>query len=176
MKKIILSLIAFFLICALNAQSVITGIISESNGSPVASANIILKASYDGGSTDSSGRFRFVTSEKGNFTLLITAMGYQKDSVSIILSGTELVIHLTLLQEISELNTVTISAGTLETGDHKKGAVLNSLDIATTAGAVADVVAALQTLPGTAQAFGENGLFVRGGSGAETQSYFDGMM
>lgn len=92
------------------------------------------------------------------------------------LNGKAVQLHIKLREAVGELNMVTISAGTLETGDQRKGAVLSSLDIATTAGAVADIVAALQTLPGTAQAFGENGLFVRGGSGAETQTYFDGML
>ncbi|MET0243681.1 MAG: TonB-dependent receptor [Flavitalea sp.] len=175
MRTALLFLMSFITIAA-SAQTVITGRITESNGSPIPGANVILAATYDGGSTDTTGGFRFISAEKGKFMLQISAIGFVKDSIEIELKGVEISIAIKLKQDISEMNLVTITAGTIETGDSKKGAVLSSLDVATTAGAVADVVAALQTLPGTAQAFGENGLFVRGGTGAETQTFFDGMM
>lgn len=166
------------LICsiALHVQTRISGTVKSANGETISGANIVLVNTYDGTSTDSIGRFKFTTSETGKQLLRFTAVGFKTDSTWINLEGKEMVLTLQLKQAINELNVITISAGTLETGDSKKGSVLSSLDIATTAGAVADIVAALQTLPGTAQAFGENGLFVRGGSGAETQTYFDGLL
>ena len=55
-------------------------------------------------------------------------------------------------------------------------AVLNSLDVVTTAGALGDVTGALQTLPGTSTN-GESGrLFVHGGSADETGTYIDGIL
>lgn len=173
------AIFTFFLLAAsitLNAQVQIIGSVKSNHGDAVANANIAIVNTYDGASTDTAGRFKFTTTEKGKQLIRFTAIGYKSDSLWITLSGNEIILNLKLKEAVSELNAVTISAGTLETGDQRKGAVLSSLDIATTAGAVADVVAALQTLPGTAQAFGENGLFVRGGSGAETQTYFDGML
>jgi len=160
----------------LQAQTKISGRITNNKGESITGANIAIVNSYDGTSTDSLGRFKFTSTETGKQLLRYTAIGYKVDSTWVNLDGKEITLQLQLKEAINELNLVTISAGTLETGDNKKGAVLNSLDVATTAGAVADIVAALQTLPGTAQAFGENGLFVRGGSGAETQTYFDGML
>lgn len=161
---------------ALRAQTRINGTVKSTHGDVIANANIAIANTYDGGSTDTAGQFKFTTAETGKQLLRFTAIGYKADSLWVNLATSELILNLKLKEAVSELNSVTISAGTLETGDQRKGAVLSSLDIATTAGAVADVVAALQTLPGTAQAFGENGLFVRGGSGAETQTYFDGML
>lgn len=161
---------------ALQAQTSIRGTVKNSNGETITGANVILVNTYDGGSTDSIGRFKFTSTESGKQLLRFTAVGYKADSIWIQLEGKELVVDRQLKPAINELNMITISAGTLETGDGKKGSVLSSLDIATTAGAVADIVAALQTLPSTGQAFGENGLFVRGGSGAETQTYFDGLL
>ena len=54
--------------------------------------------------------------------------------------------------------------------------VLKSLDIVTTAGQQADIIAALKTLPGAQQVGEQEGLFVRGGTGAETKVFIDGMM
>ncbi|MBP8067444.1 MAG: TonB-dependent receptor [Pedobacter sp.] len=174
--KAIFTLLLLIASITLNAQIRISGTVKSNNGEIIIGANISIVNTYDGASTDTAGRFKFSTTETGKQLIRYTAIGYKTDSMWVNLTGAELMLNLKLKEAVSELNMVTISAGTLETGDQRKGAVLSSLDIATTAGAVADVVAALQTLPGTAQAFGENGLFVRGGSGAETQTYYDGML
>jgi hypothetical protein len=174
--KALFTLLLLALSITLAAQTKVSGTIKSTSGELISGANISIVNSYDGASTDTTGRFKFVTSEIGKQLVRYTAIGYKSDSAWVNLTRLEITLNVKLKEAVSDLNMVTISAGTLETGDQKKGAVLSSLDIATTAGAVADVVAALQTLPGTAQAFGENGLFVRGGSGAETQTYFDGML
>jgi hypothetical protein len=158
------------------AQTRINGTLKTPKGETIPGANIVIVGTYDGTSTDTAGRFKFNTTETGKQVLRYSAIGYKSDSLTVNLTGQPLTLDLKIKEAINELNVVTISAGTLEASDTKKGAVLTSLDVATTAGAVADIVAALQTLPGTSQAFGENGLFVRGGSGAETQTYFDGML
>ncbi|MES2651117.1 MAG: TonB-dependent receptor [Bacteroidota bacterium] len=176
MKAIFTLLLLLVTSLVLNAQTRISGTVKSTTGETINGANVSLVNTYDGASTDTIGRFKFSTTETGKQLIRYTATGYKTDSLWVNLTGVELILNLKLKEAISELNMVTISAGTLETGDQRKGAVLSSLDIATTAGAVADIVAALQTLPGTAQAFGENGLFVRGGSGAETQTYYDGML
>jgi hypothetical protein len=54
--------------------------------------------------------------------------------------------------------------------------VLKPLDIVTTAGAQGDIVGALKTLPGAQQVGESEGLFVRGGTGAETKTIIDGMI
>ncbi|HEU4718939.1 MAG TPA: TonB-dependent receptor, partial [Bacteroidia bacterium] len=73
------------------------------------------------------------------------------------------------------LNVVTISAGTIEASDEKRTTVLKPLDIVTTAGASGDIYGALQTLPGTSRVGDQGGLFVRGGTGAETKTVIDGL-
>ncbi|MCK7559162.1 Plug domain-containing protein [Chitinophaga sedimenti] len=85
-------------------------------------------------------------------------------------------INISLKEVVSELKMVTISAGSFEASDDKKNTILKSLDIVTTGGANADIVAALKTLPGAQQVGEKEGLFVRGGTGYETQTFIDGMM
>jgi len=173
-----LSLISLFLFTFLGAvaQTTISGTVKTKDNQPVIGVNVTLVNTYDGASTDTAGRFSFSTAEKGKFTIRYSALGLSTDSVTIDIKGQPIQLNLVMAEAANELNAVTITAGTLETGDSKKGAVLNSLEVATTAGALADVVSALRTLPGTSQAFGENGLFVRGGAASETQTYFDGLI
>ncbi|MET0634799.1 MAG: TonB-dependent receptor [Chitinophagaceae bacterium] len=175
MKQLALFITLSCFLLTAQGQINISGTV-KTNGRPLPGVNLRLVGTYEGTSSDSTGAFHFISPEPGTFTLVFSITGYKSDSVKIVLDSAALNLSLTMKADMIELNAVTINAGTLETGDNKKGAVLTSLDVATTAGAVADVVAALQTLPGTAQAFGENGLFVRGGTGAETQAYFDGML
>jgi hypothetical protein len=176
MKKYIYLFIVIISSLSAFAQTRVSGVIKTSNGKTIPGVNITLVNTYDGASTDTAGRFAFTTTETGAHVLHYVTVGFKPDSIAVNLDGKPLNLSLTIKEAVNELNAVTITAGTIETGDAKKGAVLSSIDIATTAGAVADIVAALQTLPGTSQAFSENGLFVRGGSAAETRTYFDGML
>jgi hypothetical protein len=158
------------------AQTNITGTIKTTKGLPLANANVQLKGSYDGASSDAMGTFNFSTTEKGTQTIICSALNYASDSMVVELSAKTMVIKFQLKAAENQLQTVTISAGSFVAGDGKKGAVLSALDIATTAGTRADVFAALQTLPGTQVASSESGLFVRGGAAAETKTYFDGLL
>ncbi|RYY61657.1 MAG: TonB-dependent receptor [Chitinophagaceae bacterium] len=175
MKQLCFLLLMLTVLAKAQAQTRISGTVTAA-GRPLSGANILLAGTYDGTSADSTGSFSFTSYESGSFAIVFSSLGYNTDSLRVQLNGQPVTLTLRMKEAIVELNAVTINAGTFETGDNRKGAVLTSIDVATTAGAVADVVAALQTLPGTAQAFGENGLFVRGGTGAETQTFFDGML
>ncbi|MBU0695254.1 MAG: TonB-dependent receptor, partial [Bacteroidetes bacterium] len=176
MKKLILFFTLFIIIGESQAQTMINGIVKDAKSNPISGVSISIKDSYDGTSSDSTGKFTFKSNESGEQWLVFSAIGFGTDSTKIILKGTTLQLNLILKEKLNALNAVTITAGTFEASDSKKGVVLNSLDVATTAGAQADVYAALQTLPGTQPAAGESGLFVRGGSAAETNTYFDGLL
>jgi hypothetical protein len=136
----------------------------------------MIKNSYDGNSSDSLGRFSFTTSETGKRIIHFSSINFNTDSLIVEITGNVIELHLKLKEKYNELDAVTITAGVFEAGDSKKGAVLSSLDVATTAGATADLFAALQTLPGTQTSFSESGLFVRGGSASETKTFFDGLL
>lgn len=176
MKKLYL----FFLLWGMGnmvmAQSKISGNITDSKGKPLASASVSLKDSYDGATSDSTGKFSFATGEKGKFILLVSAVGYKTNEQSIDITGTDITLSITLKEEVSELKAVLITAGSFEAGDRKRVTVLNSIDMVTTAGSNADVTAALKTLPGAQQVGESEGLFVRGGTAAETKTFIDGTL
>lgn len=176
MKALKLTLFFSFIFSLSQAQVTISGTLKSTKGKAVRNANISLKNTYDGSSTDSLGKFTFSTSETGLKTLQFSALNFETDSVTINLKNNNLNLNLTIKPALNLLETVAISAGYFIAGDGKKGAVLSALNIATTAGTNADIFAAQQTLPGAQTSFSESGLFVRGGSAAETKTYFDGML
>ncbi len=84
-------------------------------------------------------------------------------------------LQIQLVEKFDPLNAVIINAGNFEAGTASEASVLKPLDIVTTAGSVGNIIAALETLPGT-QSVGEDGrLFVRGGDASETQTFIDGL-
>ena len=161
----------------LPAQTIISGKVTDKKN-PLPSVSITLKDTYDGATSDSSGRYSFKTSEKGEFLLTATSVGYKPFEQKIVLDGKgSLTIDIILKEEITELSAVVISAGTFEASDRKRAAaVLNPIDIVTTASAEGDVTGALKTLPGAQQVGESEGLFVRGGTAAETKFFIDGTL
>lgn len=160
----------------LTAQTLISGTVKDTKGHPLRGVSIAIKDSYDGAVSDSLGNFRFSASDKGVHAITVTNVGYNPYEQPITMDGSPLVLHFQLKEQLSELKAVTITAGSLSTGDAKRGAVLSSLDVATTAGSNADITAALKTLPGAQQVGESEGLFVRGGAGYEAKQFIDGSL
>lgn len=170
-------LLLFLLTSAtLLAQTSIRGMVVDAQGNAVPGANVLLRGTYDGGSTDVEGVFSFRSDAQGSQVLLVSAVGYELLDKPIELTGQEVRVSLTLTEAVTELNTVVITAGSFTAGDEDRRTTFKSLDIASTAGATADIAGALNTLPGT-QKVGETGrLFVRGGDDNETRTFIDGMV
>ncbi len=175
MKQLIFSGFLFLnLFSYLQAQNIISGIVSDTKGNPVFGANVYLHGTYDGATTLEDGSFSFSSSQTGTVALVVSYLSYseyRKEG-----APNEFVnINITLREDLNSLDAVVISAGTFNAGEKARVSVLKPLEIVTTAGSAGDIIAALQTLPGT-QNVGESGrLFVRGGDAGETQTFVDGL-
>lgn len=158
-------------------QTTITGTVLDNKKKPVPGASISIKDSYDGATADSTGRFSFKTTDKGNQILIISAIGYKALELPVELKGGDLQLPIQLKEEITEISAVVITAGSFEASDRNRvAAVLSSIDIVTTASANGDITGALKTLPGAQQVGESEGLFVRGGTATETKTFIDGTL
>ncbi len=177
MKQFLIIFTLLIIALTSHAQVKISGKITDKKNKPVAGASISLKDTYDGSTSDSTGNFNFVTTEKDSQILVITCVGYKGTEQKILITGVPIEINFSIKEEVSELKAVVVTAGTFEASDKKRAAtVLNSIDIATTAGSNADITAAIKTLPGAQQVGEKEGLFVRGGEGYETKQFIDGTL
>ncbi len=175
MEKIFALLLTLLFSLATVAQINITGFVKDEKGEAIAGANVLIEGSYDGTSTSSDGKFSFFTTETGSQKLVVTFVGYKTISFPVELKAKDVTLEIVLQEEVNMLDGVTISAGSFTAGEEKRRTILKPLDIATTAGATADIAGALNTLPGT-QKVGESGrLFVRGGDSNETRTFIDGI-
>lgn len=172
------TLVIVFLLftCLGMAQTIVSGIVTDEKGEPVPGANVSVEGTYDGTSTSSDGLFQFESVESGPQNILITFVGFKAFRHAVSFSGEPVQLQVILKEEVNQLDAVVISAGAFTAGEEKRRTILKAIDIATTAGATADIAGALNTLPGT-QKVGESGrLFVRGGDGSETKTFIDGML
>ncbi len=173
MKRYLLLSVALLTQLALAAQVTLSGKITDKAGYPLIGANVIVKGTYDGASTDTSGTFKFKTTKRDSIVLEASYMGYR--SLSVLLKPNQHNVILQLQEAGKTLDDITITAGAFQASDKKKGVTLKPLDIMTTAGAVGDLYGGVKTLPGVTQVGEDGRLFVRGGDGYETKTFIDGL-
>lgn len=162
-----LSLVAF--------AAEVSGTVTDDKGEGLIGVNVYLKGTYSGATTDFNGHFSFSTELEGEQILVVSFVGFKIQEIPTNVDA-DVSLSISLKEEVSKLSGVTITAGSFEASDEKKAVILKPLDIAMTAGGTADIVGALNTLPGTTTN-GESGrLFVRGGTANESQAFIDGVL
>lgn len=162
---------------AAHAQMAIKGKVTERNGKPVAFATVYIKNTITGALTDTLGRYAIKYNKKEAVTLVATAMGFDTTEYKLMPdSSKNYVVNLILKTNGSNLNEVVITPGAIEANNDRKVAVLNMMDVYTTASAEGDVVGAIETLPGTEKVADQTGLFVRGGDASESEAIVDGLV
>ena len=174
MKHQIVHIVFLWMVaCNLTAQTTVSGTVTDGQ-EPLAGANVFIIGTIDGCLTDSLGRFSFITTMTGELTLKATYMGYEDyllTADSCLLSN----LTIQLKEKASSINEVVVMASTFSFGKTENFKTMDALDVVMAGNSCGDVVAALQTLPGT-QMVGENGkLYVRGGDSDECQTFVNGM-
>ena len=157
-------------------QTIISGMVLDEKGIALPGVNVFIKGGYDGATSKIDGSYRFETELEGYQILVFQFMGFKSSQLSIECKAELLEIeNIILTEEITEMNSVTISAGAMEASDEGKSVILRPLDIVTTPSAMGDIMGAFQTLPGTSTVGNDGRLFVRGGDASEVGIYIDGM-
>lgn len=171
----------FFLIALLTyvtgySQVKISGRVTFKNKG-ISEVNVTLKNTYDGATTDAQGNFSFETSEKGSHTVTFTHPKYEEIEKAVNIENQEITLNTDLKEQISEIDAVVVSAGSIEASDRKRAtALLTPLDIYTTAGADGQISSALNYLPGVQKVGESEGLFIRGGTASESKIFMDGSL
>ena len=157
--------------CHAMSQTVISGVVTDGR-EPMAGANVFIIGTINGCLTDSLGRFEFVTSKTGELSIKATFIGFE-DAVLTTIKSQNLLIR--MREQATTINEVVVTASTYSFGKSDNFKTMDALDVVMSGNSCGDIVAALQTLPGT-QKVGENGkLYVRGGESDECQTFINGM-
>ena len=160
-------------VCNMTAQTTISGVVTDGR-EPLAGINIFILGTIDGCLSDSLGRFSFTTSQTGEATLKATFIGYEDYTQTADIS----LLHnlsIRMKEQATTIHEVVVTASTFSFGKSDNFKTMDALDVVMAGNSCGDIVAALQTLPGT-QMVGENGkLYVRGGESDECQTFVNGM-
>ncbi len=160
----------------LYAQNKVSGQIKDNKGKFLPFANIYLENTIDGTTTDSSGRYSFITRETGKHVLVVSSIGYELTKDTIFINKGNVVHNMSVIEKSVTMQEVVITAGAFSANDDQKIAILKPLDIYTNAGAGGDIMGAIRFLPGTQAQTDQTGLFVRGGDASESIVIIDGMV
>ena len=174
MKHRIIHLIILLTVVGnLTAQTIVSGIVTDGK-ERLTGANVFIMGTVDGCLTDSLGQFSFTTSKTGEVTLKVIYIGYEDYSFTAEVGQLH---HLSIKmnERVTAINEVVVTASTFSFGKSENFKTMDALDVVLAGNSCGDIVAALQTLPGT-QKVGENGkLYVRGGESDECQTFVNGM-
>src|SRR5690554_5633415 len=102
MKKAI-TILLILIQASLVAQTTINGKVTDKKGEIIFGANVYLKGTYDGTSTNEKGEFSFITNEKGLQTLVISFISfeeYQKTADVTLLKN----LQIKLLEDVNTLD------------------------------------------------------------------------
>jgi len=101
-----------FLPIAAMAQTVVTGTVRGSNGTPLANAVVSIPSLRVGGNTDVEGRYRFTVppAATGQVAISVRRLGYQPGSATINLGGGSVNQDFTLQVSATELSEVVVTA------------------------------------------------------------------
>lgn len=172
MKQQLVHIIIMLLVAvSATSQTRVSGVVTDGR-EPLVGANVFIVGTIDGCITDSVGRFSFLTSQTGELTLRVTYMGFDDYE----LSSTQLTnLTIRMRERATAIDEVVVTASTYSFCKSDNFKTMDALDVVMSGNSCGDVVAALQTLPGT-QMVGESGkLYVRGGESDECQTFINGM-
>ncbi|WP_461632638.1 TonB-dependent receptor [Labilibaculum euxinus] len=173
-KSIYLTGFLLLSLFSLSAQTLISGKVLDENKQALIGANVYIKGTVEGASTDTEGFFQFESTSNGEQVLVVSCLGYQTHEKKDLINNLKDLIIIMKQEELG-LDEIVVTASTFSIGKSRTVKKMNALDVVLTGSSNGDIYGALQTLPGT-QKVGEDGkLYVRGGETRESQTFIDGM-
>ncbi len=187
MRKITLAIIIFaFSLLTVNLwgqnASVRGFVYNESNGEPVIFTNVYLKGTSIGATTDVNGFFNITKIKPGNYTLMVTYLGYDTLAKEITLKPDEILDEKLYLKEREiTLEAVDIygenQAMKTETKISVTKVSTKDLQIIPTVSGEPELAQYLQVLPGVVFTGDQGGqLYIRGGEPIQNKVIMDGMV
>ena len=183
MKKLLFLLSVLLTTTAFAQTGNIRGFVYEKeSGEPVMFCNVILKGTTIGAATDINGMYNISKVNPGNYTLIVTYIGYDTTQVNITLKGGQILSQNLEIREASiKLNEVKISGEREEMRTEVKAAAIKitkqDLEMMPTIGGEPDLAQYMQVIPGVIFTGDQGGqLYIRGGSPIQNKVLLDGMI
>ena len=183
MRRFLLLLsISLFTTIAYSQTGNIRGFVYDKNSAePIMFCNVILKGTTIGASTDINGMYNISKVLVGDYTLMVTYIGYDTSTVNITLKkGKVITQNLEISESSVKLNEVRISAERSEMKTEVKAAAIKitkqDMEMIPNIGGEPDLAQYMQVIPGVVFTGDQGGqLYIRGGSPIQNKVLLDGM-
>ena len=152
-------------------ETVIRGVVRDSDGRPLAGAQVYVRGSQTLETTDAEGRFELRARGTDAQVLVAFATGFWLSEVPIQLDGAAH--HVEVVLEPADVEEIVDVVAPTPVNAAPSVQAFGPLDVVRLPGAQADVMLYVQNLAGVNQINEEAGLFVRGGDSAEVLSLLD---
>lgn len=174
MKTTLLLILSMFSTASIFAQTLtLRGTVGDSH-ERLAGANVWIDGTLDGCLTDSAGCFSFQTKTCDTIVVCVSCLGYETVRKQFTQADASN-INIRMRPQTVGLKEVVVTGSSFRFGNTGETRSMNAMDVVYQGGSTGDIVAALQSLPGS-QKVGEDGkLYVRGGSSEECQTFINGM-
>ena len=183
MKNLLFLLSVLLTTTAFAQTGNIRGFVYEKeSGEPVMFCNVILKGTTIGAATDINGMYNISKVNPGNYTLIVTYIGYDTTQVNITLKVGQILSQNLEIREASiKLNEVKISGEREAMRTEVKAAAIKitkqDLEMMPTIGGEPDLAQYMQVIPGVVFTGDQGGqLYIRGGSPIQNKVLLDGMI
>jgi len=183
-KSLIFILILFLINTCIYAQTAnIRGFVySKETGEPILYTNVYLLKTTYGASTDIDGYYNITRIPPGNYTLMITYMGYDTLQMDITLKANEMLTkNLYISPSSTLLESFSVTAEKIEAKTETKISVIKitprQIKQLPSIGGQPDLAQYLQVLPGVIFTGDQGGqLYIRGGAPIQNKVLLDGMV
>ncbi|MBD98535.1 MAG: TonB-dependent receptor [Verrucomicrobia bacterium] len=185
LRKLYLPLLFLLSFSALHAQKAsVRGLVYlEKTGEPAIFTNVYLKGTVYGTTTDDNGFFNLTNIPLGEYTLMVTSIGYDTAQTQVLLDKNGQIVNKKLFVNESsiQINQVTIDAKKQEAQKTVQMSVTKltpkTIKQMPSIGGQADLAQYLQVLPGVIFTGDQGGqLYIRGGSPIQNKVLLDGMI
>ena len=167
----------------LYSQSTIRGFVyDKATGEPVMFANVIIKGTKIGTSTDVNGFFSFTKLQPGTYTIRVQFIGYDTASITVTVKDKEIITKKIYLQESSVmLQQIDVSAERTDKIEQVRISVNKitpkQIERIPSVGSEPDFAQYVQVLPGVIFTGDQGGqLYIRGGAPIQNKVLLDGMV
>jgi len=183
MKKILFLFLVLLSTIAFAQKGNIRGFVyDKESGEPIIFCNVFLKGTTIGAATDINGMYNISKVNSGNYTVVVTYIGYDTTEVNISLKGGQILSQNLEIGETSvSLGEVIISGEREEMRTEVKAAAIKiskqDLEMMPTIGGEPDLAQYMQVIPGVVFTGDQGGqLYIRGGSPIQNKVLLDGMI
>jgi hypothetical protein len=175
--RVILLITTFILFTAAAfSQTTINGVVKNKQGKPIPDAVVTIEGSTDIALTGIDGTYSLLTYAVGKQKITVEKESVEVQVFEIDIQGETMQKDIVVVED-GLIEEIIISAGSIKASNDRTVAILDPLDIVTTAGGQGDIAGAIQTLPGVQRNGGDQtGIMVRGGDVNEAAVIIDGMI